>query len=105
MEKKDLLKKIGIPALLLIVIVAGYFLFIADSTTLSLSAPPPPNPEISRIERQILTLLSELQDIELRSEIFESQAYESLVDFSVEIVPEPVGRENPFLPSEGSSLE
>jgi len=50
----------------------------------------------------VLELLATLRGIKLDGSIFEDPAFRSLEDFSQELVPEPVGRENPFAPVGGS---
>jgi hypothetical protein len=54
--------------------------------------------EISDVEGNLLPLLMELRKVELEASIFSSPAFRSLQDFSQELVPEPVGRRNPFAP-------
>lgn len=101
MKKQGLIKKIGVPALILAVIVAGYFLFIKGDV--SFEAPIPLDPEVLRVEREVLSLLNDLNRIDLEGNIFSSPIFHSLVDYSVELTPEPVGRENPFAPLDESS--
>ena len=52
----------------------------------------------SAAEQEILRLLLDMRSIRLDSSIFESPAFASLRDFGQEIIPEPVGRTNPFAP-------
>ena len=47
---------------------------------------------------ELLVLLNTLKGIDLDTGIFEDTTFRSLIDFSVEINPEPVGRDNPFAP-------
>jgi len=49
-------------------------------------------------ERNIIRELNILKDIRLDGHIFQDPAYMSLHDFSRQIVPEPVGRPDPFAP-------
>ena len=46
----------------------------------------------------VVEVLLRLRAIRLDSAIFSEPAFTALKDFSVEIVPEPVGRPNPFAP-------
>ncbi len=48
--------------------------------------------------QQLLVVLANLRTIQLNDAIFSDPIYLSLNDFSVAIVPENVGRRNPFLP-------
>lgn len=55
----------------------------------------------------ILVQLNELQSFEIDTEIFNSETFLSLEDYSVTISDQPIGRENPFIPSnfqQGSSV-
>jgi hypothetical protein len=47
---------------------------------------------------ELVSLLLELRSLKLDPAIFSSQAFQALKDFSVELVPEPTGRRNPFAP-------
>lgn len=55
--------------------------------------------DASVAEQEILRLLLDMRSIRLDSSIFENPAFASLRDFGREIVPEPVGRTNPFEPT------
>lgn len=48
--------------------------------------------------QEVLETLLALRAISLDGTIFQNPAFQSLQDFSTEIVPEPVGRQNPFAP-------
>lgn len=48
--------------------------------------------------REILALLADLKKISLDESIFSDPIFQSLKDFSVELAPEPKGRQNPFAP-------
>jgi len=50
------------------------------------------------IESDVVTVLLQLQAVSLSGTIFSDPAFISLQDFGREIVPEPVGRPNPFAP-------
>lgn len=56
--------------------------------------------DASVAEQEILRLLLDMRSIRLDSSIFENPAFASLRDFGRDIVPEPVGRTNPFAPTE-----
>jgi hypothetical protein len=48
--------------------------------------------------REILALLADMKKIKLDESIFSDPAFQSLQDLSIELVPEPKGRPNPFAP-------
>ena len=54
----------------------------------------------SAAEQEILRILLDMRSIRLDSALFENPAFASLRDFGREIVPEPVGRTNPFTPTD-----
>lgn len=47
---------------------------------------------------ELLSLLLQLKSITLNEGIFADGAFQTLEDFTVKLVPEPVGRKNPFAP-------
>lgn len=47
---------------------------------------------------EILALLDTLRGIDFNTGVLDSTLFRSLVDFGVELTPEPVGRPNPFAP-------
>jgi len=49
-------------------------------------------------DQDLIALLLELRSISLDEGIFTNPAFHSLQDFSQELVPEAVGRPNPFAP-------
>ncbi|MCD5384661.1 MAG: hypothetical protein LRZ97_01970 [Candidatus Pacebacteria bacterium] len=55
-------------------------------------------------EREMLEMLADMKTIRLDGRIFESSTYMNLQDFSREIVPEPIGRQDPFAPLEDTEV-
>jgi hypothetical protein len=51
-------------------------------------------------DQDIVSTLLTLRAVNLNGTIFSDPVYQSLKDFGKQIVPEPVGRENPFAPLE-----
>lgn len=49
-------------------------------------------------DQDLIGLLSTLRGITLDQSIFADPSFQSLADFSRELVPEPAGRQNPFGP-------
>ncbi len=54
------------------------------------------------IDQEILRLLLDMRSIRLDGAVFETPAFLLLRDFGRDIVPEPVGRPNPFAPVQGT---
>lgn len=48
--------------------------------------------------RDLIIILRRLESINLDGSVFESAAFKSLTDFSLPLVKEPIGRDNPFAP-------
>ena len=53
------------------------------------------------IDRTVIDTLLTLRSVTLSGTIFAEPAFMTLRDFGTEIIPEPVGRPNPFAPLEG----
>ncbi len=49
----------------------------------------------------VLALLSQIKGLSIDTNFFQSPSYTSLIDFSVVIPPENVGKSNPFVPLGG----
>ncbi|HEY4515235.1 MAG TPA: hypothetical protein VJJ22_03715 [Candidatus Paceibacterota bacterium] len=56
------------------------------------------NNSISSENQDFLRALKNLESVSLDGSMFSSEAFNSLIDFSVTLVPQPVGRPNPFRP-------
>lgn len=82
---------------IVVVIVAylGYQYFFAPSNEEAITVTETPN---SGVDQDLIALLLELRSIRLDNEIFADPLFQSLTDFSKELVSEPVGRPNPFAP-------
>ncbi|MEK7063729.1 MAG: hypothetical protein AAB955_03510 [Patescibacteria group bacterium] len=80
-------------------IFLGYKAFFApaeDPAVLTVSE------EASGPDQELIALLFELRAIQLDPAIFADPIFQSLSDFSLELVPEPTGRQNPFAPLGGT---
>lgn len=51
---------------------------------------------------RVLSLLNQISSLEINDSIFKSAVYNSLVDYTIEVPSQPVGRVNPFAPISGS---
>ncbi len=81
---------------LIAVLYVGYEFFLApsDEPALSVSAVQGTNAS----DQELVSLLLELKAITLTDAIFSDEVFQSLQDFSKDLVSEPVGRPNPFAP-------
>ncbi len=50
---------------------------------------------------RVLTLLQEVNSLNIDATVFNNSVYRSLVDYSIEVPPQNVGRPNPFQPFPG----
>lgn len=89
--------------ILVVVIVAFAWFGLSDrepSSTVLVTSESAADSSVA--EQEILKLLLDMRSIQLNSSIFENPAFNSLQDFGREIIPEPVGRSNPFAPTNGT---
>lgn len=56
------------------------------------------------VDNDVVGVLLQLRAISLSGTIFTDPAFQSLQDFGKEIVPEPIGRPNPFAPLTGAAV-
>lgn len=54
--------------------------------------------EATNVDGDVVGVLLQLRAVSLSGTIFTDPAFQALQDFSSEIIPEPVGRTNPFAP-------
>lgn len=52
---------------------------------------------------KLVSALGQLQGVKLDDAIFKNPVFHTLVDFGIEIPPQPIGRPNPFAPLPGGS--
>lgn len=96
--------KYSIAALAVIVIIGAWYV-LGDSgnavpeglVTETFSTPE------AEADRDLVATLLQLRAVKLEGSIFSDPLFQSLRDFGSEIVPEPVGRENPFAPLSGQT--
>jgi hypothetical protein len=85
--------------ILLVVVIAfilyGVFFTGGDEEGVLVSETPAPE---AAVGGDLLNLLLTLQSVSIDESIFEHETFTALVDFGVQLVPEPVGRSNPFAP-------
>jgi hypothetical protein len=95
----SLVKNILFAVVLAAILWLGYKLFFsADEEQLSaLNANV--LSEASRDTQEFLRTLQQLRDIKLNQEIFNDARFQTFADHRQAIVPEPVGRRNPFAPT------
>jgi len=91
-------KAVLIIVVIIIALLAFYGMSNGSGTSNSLISSTNARTDTVVNDRELLQLLTDMRKINLEGHIFESPAYTSLQDFSRSIVPEPVGRQDPFAP-------
>ena len=80
--------------------VGAWWLFTPEETPESLITTE--NVEgTTGIDRSVIDTLLTLRAVSLSGTIFAEPAFTTLRDFGTQIIPEPVGRQNPFAPLQG----
>lgn len=101
MKTGPISKKTMITILVVLVLAVIYLYFLGDEgpTASSLLV----GTEVGGIGATELSLLNQMKSLHIDTSLFSDPAYEALVDYSVAIQPEPVGRPDPFAPVNGVS--
>jgi len=97
----DIIKQNKVILIVLVVVIVGFvwFGFLSDRQPTTTLLTSDVRSDASVAEQEILRILLDMRSIRLNSAIFENPAFASLQDFGRDIVPEPVGRTNPFAPT------
>lgn len=90
-------KNILIAAIIIIAAFVAYSLFFTGGEDATLVAEEVDAAE-QVVEQELIGLLLELRSIRLNTSLFSDERFQSLKDFSQDVVQEPVGRVNPFAP-------
>ena len=95
----------GTNLLIVVLIVVSSVLLLVISRTRShepetLLLRTPVERENDELRNALLTSLEALENLKLESTLFTSAVFQDLVDFSKDLTPRPVGRDNPFAPLE-----
>lgn len=95
-------KSLIIGVVVIIVIVIIYFYMSGSSSSSSNSLLQ--GEDVSGIGANELMLLNQIKSLHIDTTLFKDPAYTSLVDYTVAITPENVGRPNPFAPIPGMPI-
>jgi flagellar basal body-associated protein FliL len=96
------------PIIIFISIIAiaalAYFYFLGSKTPDSSSTLSEANSASDATQlsgARVLNLLGQVSSLKIDKSLFESAAYQSLVDYTIEIPEQNIGRPNPFAPISG----
>ena len=100
----DIIKQNKIILIVLVVVIVAFAWFgLSDREPPSRVLTTTESADDSSVaEQESLRFLLNMRSIRLDISIFESPAFNSLRDFGREIIPEPIGRSNPFAPTDFS---
>lgn len=79
-----------------VLLVGGYFAFFSGGGSSTLLSSSSGTTGTLQVSKELLAIIGDLKGITLDIELFEDDAFTSLVDFHVDIPLQPVGRDNPF---------
>ncbi|MDR3558248.1 MAG: hypothetical protein P4L61_01825 [Candidatus Pacebacteria bacterium] len=87
----------------IVVVVAGIWYFYgkgssSSSTSQLLSSSSNADSSSAAVGADVLNILNSVSSINIDSSFFATAAYQSLVDYSITVPPQAVGRSNPFAP-------
>lgn len=88
--------KLLIGAILLFAFILYGVFFTGDDDTALLTSDV--SSEAAAGNADLINLLTQLRSLTLDETFFDNPTFRGLSDFSVEILPQPVGRQNPFAP-------
>ena len=89
--------KITIIIVLVLIVVFGYWQYSSKNETADGNKNETQDSKKLGEESKIISTLERLKKIEINADFFNDNVLKSLSDFSRELIPEPVGRMNPFL--------
>ena len=90
--------KLIVIALVVVIGFTGWYALRGGSGSAELLETQDLTTPTSEADRDLVTTLLELRSVSLDGNIFNDPAFRALADFGSQIVPEPVGRSNPFAP-------
>ena len=90
-----------IGVVIVVVLFGGWYFYSKGSSSASTSqliSSSPNNTAQGAVGADVLSILNNVSSINIDANFFQTPAYQSLVDYSIAVPPQPVGRNNPFAP-------
>ena len=98
MQKKSSTKTLIIITVIILAAILAYFYFSGSPTdTTSGLAGDSVTSDASIEATKVLTLLNQTSSLRIDPSLFKSAVYKSLVDHTVSVIEQPVGKPNPFV--------
>ncbi|MEI8327937.1 MAG: hypothetical protein WCG02_02260 [Candidatus Taylorbacteria bacterium] len=95
-------KTIIIIAAIIIVAIIGYFYYMGGQTVSSSTLEISKDTTDAQVAGQrVLGLLNQIRQLRIDTKLFEDPMYRTLMDYTVDVPPQEVGRLNPFAPIPG----
>ena len=94
-------KKTLIIGIIIVVVLAGGWYFYSkggSSSSTSQLVSSTPDTVTAVVGTNVLTILNNVSSIHIDTSLFSTPAYQSLVDYSITVPSQEVGRNNPFAP-------
>lgn len=106
--QKSSSKSTFIIIIVIIIVALGIYFYYSGTpdanTNSSLQAQNTPEASDAQlVGSRVLSLLNQINSLKIDTSIFNSTVYKSLVDYSIAIPEQNVGRPNPFAPIPGSA--
>jgi len=96
----DIVKNILIGLIIVVVLFAAYKLLVSKKEEPKVTTSSTVGVRSGDIftTREAASTLQKIKSIEVDTSLFSGEVFKSLKDFRVEVLPVPVGRDNPFAP-------
>jgi hypothetical protein len=93
-------KTLWIGIIIVVVLAGGWYFFSKGSSSPSTSqlVSSTPSDVTGVVGANVLNILNNVSSIKIDASFFATPAYQSLVDYSITVPPQAVGRPNPFAP-------
>jgi hypothetical protein len=96
-------KTIIIGIVLIVLLAGGWYFYKSGSSPASTSSLISSSDGSGSVGTDVLSVLNSVSSIRIDTSLFTSPAYQSLVDYSIQVPPQAIGRPNPFAPTGGGS--
>lgn len=97
-------KKTFIIIIVIVLIAIGYYFYSKGGESVntdSLLSTQEINPETQIVGSKVLSLLNQISSLKIDPSLFTSASYKSLVDYTIAVPEQNIGRPNPFAPLNG----